>query len=58
MDNVVLSWLYGTLTIELQDIVREREGIARQAWVALEDQFLGNQEARTLHLDASFRLFS
>jgi hypothetical protein len=58
MDNMVLSWLYGTLTIELQDIVREREGIARQAWVALEDQFLGNQEAQTLHLDASFRLFS
>jgi hypothetical protein len=24
MDNVVLSWFIGTLTVELQDIVRER----------------------------------
>jgi hypothetical protein len=46
----------GTISVELQDIVREREGTARQTWVALKDQFLGNREARTLHLDASFRL--
>jgi hypothetical protein len=57
MDSVVFSWLTSTLTAELRDIVREHEGIARQAWLALEDQFLGNREARALHLDASFCLF-
>jgi hypothetical protein len=29
MDNIVLSWLIDTLTVELQDIVCERKGIAR-----------------------------
>lgn len=33
-------------------------GTARQAWVALEAQFLSNREARAFHLDASFRMFS
>jgi hypothetical protein len=45
MDNVLLSWITGTLT-------------TRQAWVALEDEFLDNREARELHLDALFHLFS
>ena len=58
MDSVVLSWLIGTLIVELMDNVRKREGAARQAWVALEAQFLGNREARALHLDASFHMLS
>src|SRR6266540_5202736 len=32
MDSVVLSWIVGTITVELQDIVREHGGTARQAW--------------------------
>jgi hypothetical protein len=31
MDIVVLSWFFDTLAVNLQDIVRERGGIARQA---------------------------
>jgi hypothetical protein len=58
MDSVVLSWLTGTLTIELKGIVREQEGTAHQAWVALEHLFLRNREVRALHLDASFHMFS
>jgi hypothetical protein len=52
MDSVVLSWLHGTITVELQDIIRDQADTARQAWLALEDQFLGNRDARALHLDA------
>src|SRR6266508_3714854 len=37
MDSVVLSWILGTITVELQDIVRERSGTAHQAWLAIED---------------------
>jgi hypothetical protein len=58
LDSVVLSWLHDTITIELQDIIRDQADTARQAWLALEDQFLGNRDARALHLDAQFHLFS
>jgi hypothetical protein len=58
MDSVVLLWLNGTITIELQNIVRDQADTACQGWLALEDQFLGNREAQALHLDAQFHLFS
>jgi hypothetical protein len=58
MDSVVLSWLHGTITVELQDIIRDQADTGRQAWLALEEQFLDNWDARALHLDAQFHLFS
>jgi hypothetical protein len=58
MDFVVLSWLHGTIIVELQDIIRDQEDTGCQAWLALEEQFLGNRDARALHLDAQFHLFS
>jgi hypothetical protein len=51
MDSVVLSWLHETITVELQDIIRDQTDMGRQAWLALEEQFLGNRDARALHLD-------
>jgi hypothetical protein len=53
MDSIVLSWIFGTVSIELQ----ERHGTARQAWLALENHFIGNRKTRALHLDATFRNF-
>jgi hypothetical protein len=58
MDFVVLSWLPGTITVELQDIIRNQADTGRQAWLALEEQFLENRDASALHLDAQFHLFS
>jgi hypothetical protein len=55
MDIMVLSWLLGTITIDLQQTTRDRT--AQQLWVALEEQFLGNCETHALHLDTQFRLF-
>ena len=58
MDCVVRSWLYGTLSDNLHDIVRHRgdQGdTARTTWLAIESQFLGNREARALILDAKLR---
>jgi hypothetical protein len=46
MDNIVLSWIFGTISIKLQ----ERHGTARQAWLALENDFIGNRETCALHL--------
>jgi hypothetical protein len=58
MDTVVLSWLHRTIIVELQDIIRDQTDTGRQAWLALEEQFLENQDARALHLDAQFHQFS
>jgi hypothetical protein len=58
MDSVVLLWLHDSITVELQDIFRDQANTARQAWLSLEEQFLENQDARALHLDAQFHQFS
>jgi hypothetical protein len=55
MDEVVLSWIHGTLTAELQDIVRVPDDTAHRIWGALEDQFLGHRQTRILYLEAAFR---
>jgi uncharacterized membrane protein YgcG len=54
MDSVVLLWILGTLTVDLQATIRERGVTTRQAWLAIEDQFLGNCEARIMYLDTQF----
>jgi hypothetical protein len=57
MDAVVLSWVLGTLSPKLMESVRTPGGTARRPWIAVEEQFLGNREARALRLDAEFRVF-
>jgi hypothetical protein len=57
MDNVVLNWISNSISADLHQVVRERGCTARHLWLAIENQFLGNHEQRTLHLDAAFRTF-
>jgi hypothetical protein len=57
MDIVVLNWISNSITPELHQVVREHGVTARHLWLAIENQFLGNREQRTLHLDAAFRNF-
>src|SRR6185312_3001125 len=57
LDSVAMSWIFRTISLDLQDLVRTHGGTARHAWVALEGQFLGNAEFRALQLDATFRTF-
>ena len=45
LDSVAMSWIFGTISLDLQDIVRTHGGTTRQAWQALEEQFLGNAES-------------
>lgn len=56
MDCVVLSWIYGTVSPELMEVVRVRGNTARTAWLDIEHQFLSNCETR-VYLDAEFRTF-
>jgi hypothetical protein len=57
MDNVVLNWISNSISTYLHQVVRECGFTARHLWPAIENQFLGNHEQRTLHLDAVFCTF-
>jgi hypothetical protein len=57
LDNIVVTWIIGTLSPELHEIVREPTETARRAWLAIEAQFLGNSESHILQLDARFCAF-
>jgi hypothetical protein len=57
MDCVVKSCISDTISSDLAEAVMSRDATARDVWLALEEQFLGNQETRALHLDAKFRHF-
>jgi hypothetical protein len=57
MDSVVLNWINNSISSDLHQVVRERGCMTRHLWLAIENQFLGNREQRTLHLDATFRTF-
>jgi hypothetical protein len=47
-----MSWIFGTISLDLQDIVRTPDGTARDAWLALKSQSLGNAHTLALQLDA------
>jgi hypothetical protein len=47
-DCIVMSWISGTISLDLQDIVRTPDPTARVMWLSLETQFLGNAQTRAL----------
>jgi len=55
LDSIVLSWILGTISLDLHDFVRNTLN-ACGIRLALEGQLLGN-EAQALWLDASFQTF-
>jgi hypothetical protein len=57
MDNVVLNWISNSISTDLHQVVWERGCMAHHLWLAIENQFLGNHEQRTLHFDAAFHTF-
>jgi hypothetical protein len=57
MDSVVLNWISNSILSKLRQVVRECGYMARHLWLAIENQFLGNREQRTLHLDTAFHNF-
>ena len=58
MDCVVMSWILGSISNDLVDTISAGAISTRDAWLAVETQFLGNRETRGLYLDAEFRSFS
>jgi hypothetical protein len=57
LDNIVVTWILGTLSPELHEIIWEMTETARQASLTIKAQFLDNNESRVLQLDARFRAF-
>jgi hypothetical protein len=45
-DCVVLTWIYGTVSGDLQQSLLIHQRPAREAWCYLEDEFLGQKESR------------
>jgi hypothetical protein len=57
LESIMVTWILGTLSPEHHEIVWEPMETARQAWLAIDAQFLGNNESRVLQLDARFYAF-
>jgi hypothetical protein len=57
MDCVIKSWILNSLTDDLAEIVSSQGATARDAWLAVESQFLGNRETRAIQLETKFRNF-
>jgi hypothetical protein len=57
MDCCVLTWVYCTVSNDLQQALMIRDPTARDAWLYLEDEFLGQRESRALLMEAEFRSF-
>jgi hypothetical protein len=57
LDNIVVTWILGTLSPELHEIIRELMETTCQAWLMIEAQFLGNSASRVLQLNARFYAF-
>jgi hypothetical protein len=57
MDCCVLTWVYCTISNDLQQVLMIRDPAARDAWLYLEDEFLEQRESRALLMEAEFRSF-
>jgi hypothetical protein len=56
-DCVILTWIYGTISNDLQQSLMLRQFSARGAWCYFEDEFLSQKESRALLLETQFRNF-
>jgi hypothetical protein len=50
IDMLVKSWIFGTISLELQDVTPQCGLTARAAWLALENCFISNRETCALHI--------
>ncbi|XP_010463138.1 PREDICTED: uncharacterized protein LOC104743790 [Camelina sativa] len=57
-DGLVKMWIYGTIFESILDTVLKTKCIARDLWLAIENLFRDNKEARALQLDNELRNLS
>jgi hypothetical protein len=54
-DYTVLSWIYGSISVDLLGIVMRPGATARVIWDAIENLFRDNKKHRAIQLEAEFR---
>jgi hypothetical protein len=54
-DFIVHSWLYGSISEEIPDIIMAENQAAHDVYMLIRNLFLDNQMTRTVHLEAEFR---
>jgi hypothetical protein len=54
-DYIVRSWLYGSISEEILDIIMAEDQTAPEAWSLITNLFLDNQMTRAIYLEAEFR---
>ncbi|XBI63497.1 hypothetical protein VPH35_043897 [Triticum aestivum] len=54
-DFTVLSWIYGSISLELFGVIMKPGSTAKQVWDAIANLFRDNKKSRALALDAEFR---
>jgi hypothetical protein len=54
-DYIVRSWLYGSITDEILDIIMAEDQTTQEAWSLITNLFLDNQMTRAVYLEAEFR---
>jgi hypothetical protein len=57
LDNIMLTWILGTVSVELHEIIHEPSEIARRGWRSVEAQFLSNRESHVLQINVKFHDF-
>ncbi|XP_023737572.1 uncharacterized protein LOC111885556 [Lactuca sativa] len=55
LDSVVKTWLYGTLTQSLLNMILTKNSTSHTVWLSLENLFRDNKDARAIELDSELR---
>ena len=54
-DFIVLSWLYGSISMEIFDIVMQGDATTYAIWTNIENMYRDNKKSRAIFLEAEFR---
>jgi hypothetical protein len=58
LDSIVVTWIFGTLSPKIHEIVWEPTKTACQPWLMIKAQFLSNSESLILQLNSKFHAFN
>lgn len=58
MDSIVKSWLYGTLSVSLLNMIFKRQATAFEVWESLEKVFRDNKASKVIQLDRELQNIS
>lgn len=57
LNHTILSWIYGSISSEILDIVMEKTTTTYACWIRIENLYHDNKKTRALYLDSEFHNF-